>query len=223
LGYERRIFPRTYASAVRRQLELRDRLVLRGGPRRVRRVAGADLSYDRGSDRFFAAVVVLELPGLEVVEEATAKGRSPFPYIPGLLSFREGPLLVRAFRRLKERPDLAIFDGHGIAHMRGFGIACHLGLLLDLPSVGCAKSRLVGEHGEPGRRVGASAPLVHEGRRVGAVVRTRRGTKPVFVSPGHRISIPAAVRRVLECCAGYRLPEPTRQAHLLANRIRRSG
>ena len=216
-------FPRTYRTAVARQLELRDRLVLKGGPRRVRLVAGADLSYDRGSDRFFAAVVVCRLPDLAVVETATARGTSPFPYIPGLLSFREGPLLLRAFRRLRAQPDLVLFDGHGIAHMRGFGIACHIGLLLDLPSVGCAKTRLVGTHAQPGRAVGAEAPLRHDGRRVGTVLRTRAGAKPVFVSCGHRIGLKAAVRWTLSACRGYRLPEPTRQAHLLANRLRRAG
>ncbi|MHC4549476.1 MAG: deoxyribonuclease V [Planctomycetota bacterium] len=217
------MWPKTYATAVRRQLELRDRLILRGGPRRARTVAGADLSYDRHGDRFHAAVVVLSLPGLELVEQATAEGKSPFPYIPGLLSFREGPLLMRAFARLSRRPELVIFDGQGVAHMRGFGIASHLGLLLDLPSIGCAKSRLVGAHATPGPRVGDQTPLVHEGRRVGAVVRTRRGVKPVFVSPGHRLGLPAAVRWVLKTCAGYRLPEPTRRAHLLANRLRSGG
>lgn len=216
------MFPRTYKGGVRRQLELRDRIVIRGGPRRVRRVAGADISYDKGSDVFHAAVVVVSCPGLEVVEEATARGKSPFPYIPGLLSFREGPLLMRAFRRLKEPPDLVLFDGHGIAHMRGFGIACHLGLLLDLPAVGCGKSRLVGKHDEPGNTVGAQAPLRYEGRSVGAVVRTRRNVKPIFVSPGHRIGIASAVRWTLKMCNGYRLPEPTRRAHLLANALRRA-
>jgi len=201
-------------------MDLRDRLVLKGGPRRVRLVAGADLSYAKWSDRFFAAVVVLELAGLQVVEEVTLEGKSPFPYIPGLLSFREGPLLMRAFRRLKSRPDLVLFDGHGIAHMRGFGIASHLGLLLDLPSIGCGKTRLVGEHDEPGEKFGDQTPLVHKRRRVGAVVRTREKVKPIHVSPGHRIGIEPAVRWVLSCCGGYRLPEPTRQAHLLSNRAR---
>jgi len=194
--------------------------VRRGGPARVRLVAGADISYDRGSDRFFAAVVVLELPGLAVVEQATLEGKSPFPYVPGLLSFREGPLVLRAFRRLRRRPDLALFDGHGIAHMRGFGIASHLGVLLGIPSIGCAKSRLVGEHAEPGPEPGDRVALLYEGRRVGAVVRTRRGVKPIYVSQGHLISLAAAVRWTLRCCAGYRVPEPTRQAHLLANRLR---
>ena len=213
-------WPRSYKSAVSRQLEIRDALITTGGPRRVRLVAGADISYDRGSNRFHAAVVVVALPGLEIVETASARGTSPFPYIPGLLSFREGPLLMRAFARLKRRPDLLLCDGHGIAHMRGIGIASHLGLLLDLPSVGCGKSRLVGEHGSPGCRFGARTPLVYQRRTVGAVVRTRQGVKPIYISPGHRIGIAAAVRWTLKCCAGYRLPEPTRQAHLLANRLR---
>jgi deoxyribonuclease V len=215
------VFARTWKGAVRQQLRLRGRLALSGSPRRVRRVAGADISYDKGSDRFFAAVVVLAWPGLAVVEEATASGRSPFPYVPGLLSFREGPLLLRAFRKLRAPPDLVIFDGHGVAHMRGFGIASHLGLLLDVPSIGCAKSRLVGEHGEPLRAAGSRTPLRLEGRVVGAVVRTRKGVKPVYVSVGHRIGLPAAVRWALRTCAGYRLPEPTRRAHILANRLRR--
>jgi len=213
-------WPKTTTAAIRLQLALRDRLVLSGGPRRVRRVAGADVSYDRGDDRFYAAVVVLALPSLEVVETATARGRSPFPYVPGLLSFREGPLLLRAFRRLREPPDLLICDGQGTAHMRGFGIACHLGLLLDLPTIGCAKSRLVGSYAEPGPTPGDVAPLRLEGRKIGTVVRTRRGVKPVFVSPGHRIGHAAAVRWVLRTGCGFRLPEPIRQAHAAANRLR---
>jgi len=217
------MFARDYTSAVRTQLEVRDRLIVGGGPRAVRRVAGADISYDRGSDRFHAAVVVVGFPGLEEVETAEARGRSPFPYIPGLLSFREGPLLMRAFRRLETPPDLVLFDGHGIAHMRGVGIASHLGLLLDLPAIGCAKSRLVGSHDEPGPQAGDSAPLLFEGRRVGTVLRTRAGVKPMFVSPGHRIGHAAAVRWVLACGAGYKLPEPTRLAHLHANRMRLRG
>ena len=213
-------FPRTYRAAVRVQRELRDRLILRGDVRNVRRIAGADVSYDKGSDRFFAAVAVLSWPDLELVEEAHARGTSPMPYIPGLLSFREGPSLLRAFGKLGEPPDLVLFDGHGTAHPRGFGVACHLGLLLDLPSIGCGKSRLVGAHEEPDRSVGSQAPLVHGGRRIGAVLRTREGSKPVYVSPGHRIGIPAAVRWVLRCCRGYKLPEPARFAHKLANRER---
>jgi deoxyribonuclease V len=186
-------------------------------------VAGADLSYARRSARFFAAVVVLEVPSLEVVEEVTLSGEGRFPYIPGMLSFREGPLLMRAFRRLRRKPDLAVFDGHGIAHMRGIGIASHLGLLLDLPSIGCAKRRLVGTHGEPGPERGARAPLVYEGKTVGTVLRTRRNVKPVYVSIGHKIGLAAAAKWVLRTSRGYRLPEPTRRAHLLSNRARLEG
>ena len=211
------MWPRTYRTAVNRQLELRDRVLLRGAPRRVRLVAGADISYDRGSDIFFAAVVLLDARSLATVEEASATGRSPFPYIPGLLSFREGPLLLRALRRLRQRPDLCVFDGHGLAHPRRFGIACHLGLLLDLPSFGCGKSRLVGTHDAPRARVGSRTPLYHERRRLGTVLRTRTGVKPVFISPGHRMSHEASVRWALRLCAGYRIPEPTRRAHILAN------
>ncbi|MHC4939798.1 MAG: deoxyribonuclease V [Planctomycetota bacterium] len=204
---------------MRRQLELRDQLIVAGDPRGVRRIAGADISYDRGSDRFFASVAVLSWPGLELVEEAHAEGTSPMPYIPGLLSFREGPSLLRAFRKLATPPDLILFDGHGLAHPRRFGVACHLGLLLDIPSIGCGKSRLCGEHDEPGGP-GSAVPLRLDGRRIGMVVRTRANTKPMYVSPGHRIGFPAAVRWVLKCCAGYRQPEPTRWAHRLANRER---
>jgi deoxyribonuclease V len=217
------VFARTYAGAVAQQERLRGRLLLRGGPRRVRLVAGADISHDRGSDRFHAAVVLLALPGLETVEEATAEGESPFPYVPGLLSFREGPLLLRAFRKLRRRPDLLLFDGHGIAHPRGIGIASHLGLLLDLPSVGCGKSLLVGEFEPPGPRRGDWSPLRFGGRRVGAALRTRAGVKPLFVSPGHLIGNAAALRWVLRCGEGYRLPAPVRRAHLLANRLRREA
>jgi len=213
-------FPRTYASAVRVQRELRNRLVLKGDVKHVRRIAGADVSYERFSDRFFASVAVLAWPSLELVDEAHAEGKSPMPYIPGLLSFREGPTILRAFRGLRESPDLILFDGHGTAHPRGFGVACHLGLLLDTPSIGCGKSRLVGEFDEPGPRRGDRSLLRVEGRQAGAVVRTRDGVKPMFVSPGHRIGIPGAVRWVLRCGAGYRQPEPTRRAHELANRER---
>ncbi|MGH7163838.1 MAG: deoxyribonuclease V [Planctomycetota bacterium] len=217
------MWPRTHRGAVRRQLELRDRLVLRGAPRRVRSVAGADISYGRGSDRFFAAVVVLSWPGLEILEEAAATGKSPFPYIPGLLSFREGPLLLRAFAKLDRRPDLVLFDGHGVAHPRRFGVASHLGLLLGIPSIGCAKRRLVGEHGVPGPTPGDSTPLSCEGRRVGAVLRTRRGVKPIFVSCGHGIGLAAALRWAFRLCDGHRLPAPLRAAHLLSNRLRQEA
>jgi deoxyribonuclease V len=209
-----------YASARAIQDRLRTRIIRRGAAKNVRLIAGADVSYDKSGNRFYAAVVVMEYPQLSVVETVTSCGVATFPYIPGMLTFREGPIVLDAFRKLRRAPDLVIFDGQGVAHPRGFGLASHLGLLLDLPSIGCAKTRLCGEHDEPGPNATDCAPLTYDGRRVGMVVRTKRGVRPVYVSIGHRISISSAVDWVIKCCRGYRLPEPTRQAHLTVNRLR---
>ena len=198
------------------QARLRRRVRTRGGPRRVRLVAGADLAYLGDGSRAWAAVVLWSPSGGTVVETVTASGRPSFPYVPGYLSFREGPLLLRAFGRLRHRPDLVLFDGQGIAHPRGIGLASHLGVLLDLPSVGCAKSRLVGEHGEPGSRRGDWTPLLLEGRQVGAVVRSRHDVKPLWISPGHRIGVRQAIRWTLACCR-TRVPEPIRLAEQVVN------
>lgn len=215
----------TYREAAAIQEELRGMLILRedGIPAPIRIVAGADISYDRGSDLFFAAVVLMDFPALTLLEEATFSARVSFPYIPGLLSFREGPPLLAAFAKLMQAPDIVFFDGQGIAHPRGLGLAAHLGLILDLPSIGCAKSRLVGSHDQVGEKRGSQAPLVCGEREVGAVVRTWERVRPVFVSQGHRIGLPQAVDLVLSCCRGYRLPEPIRQAHLAVNRLRIGG
>lgn len=186
-------------------------------------VAGADVSFDRGSSRIHGAVVVLTYPGLRIVEIAGATDRARFPYVPGYLSFREVPVLLKAFGKIRQRPDLLMCDGQGIAHPRRFGLACHLGMLLEIPSIGCAKSRLVGDHREPGRRRGARASLTHEGEKVGAVVRTRDDVSPIFVSPGYRVDTEDAVRLVLACCRRVRIPEPTRHAHLEVNRVRRES
>jgi deoxyribonuclease V len=204
------------------QETLRKRLSLKNGFvfRNIRWIAGADVAYDTDGDAIFGAVVVLSFPELVVVEESWVKGRVEFPYIAGLLSFREAPVLLEAFSLLRQRPDVILFDGQGIAHPRGFGLASHAGLLLGLPSVGCAKTRLVGEYGSVGRRRGTYSWLRFEGKRVGAAVRTRADVKPVFVSPGDRITIQTAVRLVLAACRGYRIPEPVRKAHQLANRMR---
>lgn len=201
------------------QARLRRRVRIRGGPRHVRLVAGADLAYRGDGSRAWAAVVLWSPHDGAVVETVTASGRLSFPYVPGYLSFREGPLLLRAFGRLRHRPDLVLFDGQGIAHPRGLGLASHLGVLLDLPSVGCAKSRLVGEHGLPGPRRGAFTPLLLEGRCVGAVLRTRDGVTPLWISPGHRIGIRQAVTWALACCR-TRVPEPIRLAEQVANRLK---
>ena len=183
-------------------------------------VAGADISYDKNSNKLFAAVVVLRVPALEVVEMATVVDRARFPYVPGLLSFREAPVLLKCFRKLRCMPDVVMIDGHGLAHPRRFGIACHIGWLLDVPTIGCGKSILVGEHKRLGKRRGATATLIHKGEVVGSAVRTRTGVQPVYISIGHRIDLPTAVRLALRCAPRVRLPEPTRQAHLLVNQLR---
>jgi deoxyribonuclease V len=186
-------------------------------------VAGADVSYDRGSPDhdLYAAVVVLDVESLRVVEVAAVRAGARFPYVPGYLSFREIPPLLDAFAKLEAVPDLIVCDGQGRAHPRRFGLACHLGVLLDRPTFGCAKSRLIGEYREPGPRRGAHTRL-RDGREViGEVVRTRSFVKPVFVSVGHRISLETARRIALRLAPRYRLPEPVRAAHREVNRLRR--
>jgi deoxyribonuclease V len=200
---------------------MRARLVLRGGPRAPRLIAGADVAYDKASARCFAAVVLMRAPALEVVEEAAADAPISFPYVPGLLTFREGPAVLAAFRKLRQRPDVVLFDGHGLAHPRRFGLASHLGYLLDVPSVGCAKSILVGEHARLAHRAGAIAWLIDRGERVGAAVRTRAGVRPIYVSPGHRVGFAAAIRIALASVTKYRVPEPTRLADILVERMKR--
>ena len=182
----------------------------------VRLIAGVDVSFPGGDTR--AAVVLLSYPELAVIETSIVDEPTRFPYVPGLLSFREAPAALAACAALRGEPDLVIVDGQGIAHPRRLGIAAHLGLLLDRPTIGCAKSLLVGRHEPLGEEVGATAEIVDRGEVIGIAVRTRVGVKPVYVSVGHRISLAAATRWVLACCRRYRLPEPQRQAHLAAGR-----
>ena len=212
----------SYKEAINIQNILREKLILHdeGIPNKIGTVAGADISYSKGSDLFFAAVVLFELPSMEVIEEASFSERVSFPYIPGLLTFREGPALLKAFEKLKNVPDVAIFDGQGIAHPRGFGLASHLGLFLDIPTIGCAKTRLSGKYNEVENETGAYSHLILNGGIIGAALRTKKNVKPVFISQGHRIGLQKAIGIVLSCCAGYKLPEPTRRAHLTVNRIR---
>ena len=179
----------------------------------IRTVAGIDALY---SDVSRAAVVVLSFPELEVVERAVATRDSVFPYVPGLLSFREVPAVLDALAKLRTQPDVLMCDGQGYAHPRRLGLASHLGVYLNRPSVGCAKSRLVGTYAEPGQRVGDRSPLIHRGETVGMVVRSKPRTNPLFVSPGHLMDIETSVELVLACLRGYRLPEPTRLADKLS-------
>jgi len=206
--------------AIALQKQLRDRIVdcpIRPWPEFV---AGADISYAKRTNDLIAAVVVLHLPGLETVEETWVLRRARYPYVPGLLTFREAPAVLAAFKRIRSRWDAAIFDGQGRAHPRGMGLAAHIGLWLDTPTVGCAKSRLIGEAEEPGPAPGDRAPLMLDGRVIGAVLRTRRGVKPLFVSAGHKSNLADSIRLVMACCAGYRVCEPTRRAHALVTRLR---
>ena len=192
----------------------------------VRLVAGSDISFDLESGNVvYAGFVVLTLPGLEVVERAGVETTANFPYIPGLLSFREIPPLLDAWARLRTRPDALIVDGQGYAHPRRFGIACHLGLELDLPTVGCAKSLLVGHFdGESlGPERGASVPITHRGETIGVALRTRDNVSPVFVSEGTRCDLPSAVALVERCLGKTRLPETSRLAHGFVNELRKAG
>lgn len=215
--------PPSRAAEIQRSLRVKVSLKNGLSISHLRWIAGADVSYDKSDTTLYGAVVVLKLPDMEVVEEKWAKGRVTFPYVPGLLSFREAPILVKAFAALRHAPDAAIFDGQGIAHPRGFGLAAHMGLVLNLPAVGCAKSRLVGEYGPVRKNKGSFAWLNYQSRRIGMVVRTRTGVKPVFVSPGHRVSFRTATEIVLSTCRKYRLPEPIRLAHQLVNRVRKAN
>jgi deoxyribonuclease V len=207
----------TPKEAIALQARLRDRVVRTECISDVRHVAGVDVGFEKNGATTRAAVAVLAIPGLALVEKAVVRRRTRFPYVPGLLSFREAPAVLAAFERLRVAPDLILYDGQGIAHPRRFGIASHVGLLLDTPSIGVAKTRLVGEHRAPPNRRGAWTPLVDAGETIGAVLRTRAGVKPVYVSIGHRVSLEAAVRWVMACTTRYRLPETTRWAHRLAS------
>jgi deoxyribonuclease V len=191
---------------------------LRGRPHLV---AGVDAAFSRDGEHCIGGVVLWDLKAGAVAERHVAFRALAFPYVPGLLSFREAPALLAALRKLRRAPDVLMCDGHGLAHPRRFGIACHLGVLADLPSLGCAKSRLIGSHRDPAAHRGSRQPLRDGGESVGAVLRTRSGVKPVFVSVGHRCDLASAERLVLACGARYRLPEPTRLADQLVAAAKR--
>ena len=186
-----------------------------------RTVAGTDVAYDKGEQRAIAGVVLLSFPELKLLEEHWAGVPCDFPYVPGLLSFREAPALLAALRKLRSLPDVIMVDGQGLAHPRRFGLASHLGVLLDLPTLGCAKSRLIGQADEPGGERGCTADLIDDGEVIGAVLRTRPQVAPIFVSVGHRMLLADAVSLALACSPRFRVPEPTRLADQLVSRRRR--
>jgi deoxyribonuclease V len=208
-------------AAIALQERLAPKLRLRDGPRAPRFVAAADASFDDASA--YGVVVLWDAKLGRPVERHDARRRLAYPYVPGLLSFREAPVLLRAIERLSRAPDLLLVDGQGLAHPRGFGLACHLGLLLDLPTIGIAKSLLAGEHAPVPRRAGAHRPLVLRGRQVGWVLRTRTGVKPVYVSPGHRVSMSRALLLARRLRGPYRIVEPLRHADRLTRLVRRGA
>lgn len=186
-------------------------------PDTVRTVAGVDVGFKDSGRVTRAAVAVLDYPSLQLVDTAVAEVETSFPYVPGLLSFREIPAVLEALRQLETLPDLLLCDGQGLAHPRRFGIACHLGVLLGQPTIGVGKSRLIGTHAPLPEEKGSWVPLMDKGEMIGAVVRTRAGVKPLYVSPGHRVSLNSAVHWVMACVTRYKLPETTRWAHRLAS------
>jgi len=203
------------AIALQRTLAAHVRIADRFGE--VRRVAGVDVGFEQNNTITRAAVAVLDFPSLTLQEYAVAREPTRFPYIPGLLSFREVPAVLAALEQLSALPDMLLCDGQGIAHPRRLGIASHLGVLLDLPTIGVAKSRLVGSHEEPASEKGAWQPLLDKGEAIGCVLRSRSGVKPLYISPGHRVGLESARLWVMACLTRYRLPETTRWAHRLAS------
>lgn len=198
------------------QQKLSSEIMLKDDLGNLRYVAGTDCAFKDKGQITRAVVAVLSFPELELVEYAVAERPTDFPYIPGLLSFREVPTLLEAFGKLKQAPDLLLCDGQGYAHPRRFGIACHLALATGIPSIGVAKSRLIGSHREPAEAAGSQTPLLDKGETIGTVLRTKDRTNPLYISCGHRVSLATAVEKVLACCRGYRLPDTTRWADGLA-------
>ena len=210
----------TPREAIALQQELRTRVRLEPLTREVKTIAGADVSFNKFSETIYTGIVVLRLADLQVIDSVGLRSTAKFPYVPGLLSFREAPSLLEAWERLQTKPDVLMLDGQGIAHPRRLGIACHVGLWLELPTIGCAKSILVGRHGELPLEAGSYVPLIDRGEQVGVALRTKKKVAPIYVSPGHLIDLPSAIPLVLRATSKYRQPEPTRQAHLLVNQLR---
>ncbi len=214
-------WPKTYKEALKEQLALKKKLSLNNRAQFKKiLIAGVDVSYCKQSNELFSSVVILDYESLKTVETVSARERADFPYIPGLLSFREGSIVINALKKLRNKPDLLVFDGQGIAHPRGFGLASHMGVLLDTPSIGCAKSKLFGYYKEPGLKRGCYSHLTDKKTIIGSVLRTKDNVKPVFISPGHLIDVSTARKIMLKCTGKYRIPLPTRLAHIHSNKVR---
>lgn len=200
------------------QNRLRQKLSLKSDFKKIEKIGGADVSYSSGANTLKAGVAILSFPALEVIETVEIKGRSSFPYIPGLLTFREGPIILKALGILKQLPDVLLVDGQGTAHPRRMGIASHLGILLGLPTIGCAKSHLFGDFEQPKKKKGAQSYLLDKAEVIGVALRTRTNVKPLFVSPGYKIDLKTAVEIVLASCPYFRVPHPLRCTHSLSRR-----
>jgi len=213
------------SEAIAIQRQLRSQVLTTNGSTltTLKTIAGVDASYQDKTGEAKAAIAVLSFPELEVIEEVVAARPISFPYVPGLLSFREAPVVLDAMSSLQARPDLLMCDGQGYAHPRRLGLASHLGVYLDMPSIGCAKSRLIGSYDEPGPDRGSLSPLTDHGEVIGMVLRSKTGTKPLFISIGHMIDLATAVLLVTQCLRGFRLPEPTRLADKLSKAKARPG
>ena len=210
----------TAAQAIAYQLELRRKIRIKPLEKPVKIIGGADISFNKYSEVVYAGIVLLSYPELKVIGQATAISRTKFPYISGLLAFREVPALLDAWHKLEIKPDLMVLDGQGIAHERRTGIATHFGLITDVPSIGSAKSRLTGKYAEPGSEIFDQSPMYDRGELIGVALRSKKKCNPIYVSPGHDVSMGQSVEIIKNCIRGYRIPEPTRQAHLLVNKIR---
>jgi deoxyribonuclease V len=210
----------TPREAVKIQEQMRSLVQIEPLAQEIHTIAGADLSYNKFSKTIYSGIVVLSFPELQIIESAVVRSITKFPYVPGLLSFREIPSLLEAWDKLKSKPDLLILDGQGFAHPRRFGLACHAGVILEIPTIGCAKSVLVGDFDALAPEVGSQSPLLDHGETIGVALRTKNRVAPVYVSIGHMIDLPSAVEMVKRSVGKYRQPEPTRQAHLLVNRMR---
>jgi deoxyribonuclease V len=216
--YRDHAWPSTLEEAIVIQEKLRDQVITEDQLQEpIQYVAGVDMGFEADGTISRAAVAVLSFPDLQVIETSLAHRPTTFPYVPGFLSFREIPAVLDALEKIKTTPDIILCDGQGIAHPRGLGIASHLGLLIDMPTIGVAKSRLVGKYEELPETKGSRQPLIYKGETVGAVLRTRVGVKPLYISSGHRVSLPTAIDYVLRCTPKYRLPETTRIADKLAS------
>lgn len=202
----------SYAEAIALQKELAPRVEIVSVDTEPKIVAGLDCAFTKDGKRIIAAAIVMKLPSFDIIETKSACQKVQMPYIPGLLSFREAPACLEAIKKLENTPDLFLIDGQGIAHPRRLGLAAHIGLFINMPTIGCAKSRLIGEYDDPPAEKGSWSPLMDKDQLIGAVVRTRSNVKPLFISPGNKCQLVDAVELTLKCTSKYRLPEPTRQA-----------